>query len=212
MANTQYSDLISEVLPQLAADPSDPVTEQAIKRAVIEFCRESWVWRYIPDTQDVVAGLLEYDLEPPQGADVVAVLDVQVNNVPVTSRTIEMLNQEFPGWRTTSKTTKHFTQVDTSQILLAPLPEVGITAGLSMTLALQPKLTATSFPSWIANQYMERLADGAVGRLMLMSNKPWSDPANGADHRRRFEAAIANARNDAASALGRAPVRVTGQH
>ena len=212
MANTQYSDLISEVLPQLAADPSDPVTEQAIKRAVIEFCRDSWVWRYIPDAADVVAGVLEYDLEPPQGADIVAVLDVQVNNVPVTPRSIEMLNVEFPGWRTTPKTTKHFTQLDTSQILLAPLPEIGITGGLAMTLALQPKRTATGFPSWISNQYMERIADGAVGRLMLMSDKPWSDASNGAMHMARFMAAIANARNDAVSALGRAPVRTSSQH
>ena len=31
MANIKYSELLDEVLPYLAADPSDPVTENAIK-------------------------------------------------------------------------------------------------------------------------------------------------------------------------------------
>lgn len=212
MANVKYSELLDEVLPSLPADPSDPVTENAIKRAVIEFCASSWIWRYIPDPLSVVAGEAFYDLEPPAGADIATVIDVALNNVPLTPKAIEQLNAEIPGWRTTQVTPKYFTQVDTEQIILAAVPPTSITDGLTMTLALQPNQSATGFPKWIFNQYIYALADGALAKLMLMPNKPWTDAKTGADRRNRFEAAIANARNSVTSGLGRAAGRVKYQH
>jgi hypothetical protein len=212
VANILYSDLIDEVLPQLAADPSDPVTEQAIKRAVIEFCRESWIWRFLPDPQSVRSGLLEYDLEPPTGADIAAVIDVEYNKVPLTPKSVEWLNKEIPGWRATKAAVKYYTQIDTEQVLLAPLPADTVTNGLVMTVALQPSQTATGFPKWIANQYIYPIAEGAMAKLMLMPAKPWTDLANGQDHRTRFEQAFNDAREAAVSALGRAAVRTSSQH
>lgn len=212
MANTKYSDLLDEVLPYLAADPSNPVTQNAIKRAVIEFCAGSWVWKYLPDSLDVTAGEAFYDLEPPLGSDVTAVMDVAHNNVPLKNRSIEWLDRELPGWRTTAATPKYFTQLDTAQIILAALPESTITSGLTMTLILQPSQTADNFPAFIANQHFEDLANGAIGRLMLMPGKTWSDPANGAGRIASFQNAIGNARASAVRALSRAEIRVTPYH
>ena len=56
------------------------------------------------------------------------------------------------------------------------------------------------------------LAEGALAKLMMMPNKPWTDIQNGADRRTKFEVGIANARASAVSALGSAPQRVTAQH
>lgn len=212
MANTKYSDLLDEVLPFLAADPSDPVTENAIKRTVIEFCAGSWIWRYLADPMDVVAGEARYALEPPSGADITAVIDVTHNNVLLENRSTTWLDNEIPGWRSTRKTPKYFTQVDTEEIILAAVPDVGVTGGLVMTLALQPTQRASDFPRWIANRYIYDLANGAISKLMMIPGQPWTDIANGADRRTKFEAAMANARNDAASAVGRAPGRVRAQH
>ncbi len=212
MANIKYSELLDEVLPYLPADPSDPVTENAIKRAVIEFCSSSWIWRHLPDPITVIAGEAYYDLEPPTGTDIAAVIDVALNNVPLTAKSIAQLDDEIPGWRTTQITPKYYTQLDTEQVILAAVPPTGITDGLTMTLAVQPSQTATGFPKWIFNQYLYALADGALGKLMLMPNKPWTDLVNGADRRNRFESAIANARANAVSGLGRAAGRVKYQH
>lgn len=212
MANFKYADLLDEVLPYLAADPSNPVTENAIKRSVIEFCAGSWIWRYIPDPIDVVAGQARYTLEPPSGTDVSVVIDVQHNTTPLPARSTSWLDAEIPGWRTIRKTPKYHTQTDTEEIILAAVPEVNLPAGLTMTLALQPSQRSKDFPGWIGNQYIYDLANGAVSRLMLMPNRPWTDLQNGADRRARFDAAIANARAAAASAVGRAPGRVKPQH
>jgi hypothetical protein len=208
----KYSELINDVLPSLNADPSDPVTEYAIKRACIDFCAGSWIWQYMPDPIDVEAGEAYYDLEPETGADVTVVMDVSHNNVPLQGKSIAWLDNNLPGWRTTRAVPKYYTQVDTDQIILAAVPDANIAAGLTMTLALQPSQAAVGLPKWIFTQYLYTLAAGAMARLMLMPNKPWTDLQNGAMHAANFQGAIANARASSLAALGRAAHRVTSQH
>lgn len=212
MLIAKYSELIDDVLPSLAADPSYPVVENAIKRACIEFCAGSWLWKHLPDAIDVTAGESTYDIELLPATDITTVIAAELNNVTLEPKTIEWLNKEIPGWRTTLKTPKYFTQVDTEQVILAAVPDASITAGLTLTIALQPSQNSTGLPKWIFNQYLYALADGAIARLMLMPAKPWTDLINGQDRRSRFEAAIANARSNAVSALSRAAMRTTSQH
>ena len=212
MATTKYADLLDEVLSYLAADPSNPVTENAIKRAVIEFCAGSWIWKYLPDTLTTLSGEAFYDLEPPTGADVSVVMHVALDGVPLTHKSIEWLDVELPRWRTTGGTPKYFSQIDSEQIVLAPMPDAGVTNGLSMTLALQPSQSATGFPAWIGNQYFEDLVNGALSRLMLMPNKPWTDIINGAGRRAAFDAAMNNARASAVRSLARAEIHSKSHH
>lgn len=212
MATTKYSDLIRDVLPFMAADPSDPVTETAIKRTVIEFCSDSWIWKVFQDPVGVIAGINEYDLEPDTGTDVSAVVAAELAGVPILSKAVTWLNKEIPRWKTVRGTPKYFTQLNTETILLAPLPQDTLPLSLTLTLALQPAQTSESFPAWIYNQYADTLINGAVARLMLMNGRPWADPATGVDRRMAFKADTADARNTAISALGIAPVRATPQH
>ena len=212
MATVKYTDLLPEVLPNLAADPSEPVTVAAIKRACIQFCRESWVWKALPDPADLVAGETTYDLEARSGADVSAVINVTANGVPLKNRNSPWLDTELPGWRTTRATPKYYTQVNTQQVIIAPVPDLNVTGGLVMTLAMQPSQKATGLPDWLYNQYLYSLAHGALAYLMLMPGKAWTDRELGANYFKLFENAIADARADAESALGRAPVRSTYQH
>ena len=212
MAIIKYSELLDDVLPSLAADPSDPVTEYAIKRACIEFCAESWIWKDLGDPLDVEAGEAVYALEPANGADITAVMDVAYNGTPLTAKSISWLDSQLPGWRTTQATPQYFTQVDSEQIILAPVPPDTLADGLTLTVALQPTSNSAGLPKWIVNQYMYALAEGAIARLMLMPDKPWTNIGNGQDRRRNFEASIANARAGAVTALGRAALRVAPQH
>lgn len=212
MANTKYSDLMDDVLPTLAADPSDPVTEHAIKRSVIEFCAGSWIWKYLPDAIDVTAGEAVYDLEPLPATDIAAVMSVALDGYPLDAKATDWLDANVPGWRTTRATPRYFTQVDTEQVILAQVPAATLVGGLVLTMAMQPSQNSTGFPAWIANQHLYALADGAISRLMLMPNKPWTDLANGQDRRAKFDAAISNARANAVGGLSRAPTRTASQH
>lgn len=212
MLIAKYSELIDDVLPSLSADPSYPVVEYAIKRVCIEFCAGAWIWQFIQDPIDVEAGESYYDLEPEIGSDITAVMDVSHNNVHLTAKSISWLDTQLPGWRTQPAVPKYYTQVDTDQIILAAVPDSNISGGLTMTLALQPSQSSQGIPKWIFNQFMYALAEGAMARLMLMPNKPWTDLATGAMHASNFSGSIANARASTLAALGRAAHRVTPQH
>lgn len=212
MANTDYIDLLDDVLPSLAADPSDPVTEAAARRVVTEFCAATWVWQHLPAPVNVVANQASYPITAPADADIASVLTVEHDGAPIEARSVEWLNANAPRWRTSAATPRHFTQIEQDQLILAPLPSAGLAQGLTMTLALQPKRTATGAPAWLMTKYRYSLVDGVLARLMLMANKPWSDPANGQDRRNSYEAAVANARADAVAALGGGVLRVTPQH
>lgn len=212
MASIKYSDLLKEVLPGLSADPSDPVTENAIKRAVIELCARSWIWKMLCDQADVTAGESVVDMEPEMGASVAAVVSVEYNGKPIEPADISRLDASRPGWRMTTGEPVAFTQIDAGQIILTPTPDATQRGALSITLALQPSLTATGFPKWIAEKYLESIADGALARLLLMPGKPWADGTSGQLARSRFDQAIATARSSAASSIGRAALRVTSQH
>lgn len=212
MATTKYSDLISDVLPQLAADPSDPVTEAAIKRACTEFCSGSWIWQHVPDPIDIEASVIEYDLDPPVGADITTIIDVTINGQPGKLRDLSWINQQIPRWRKEPGNVMFASQINTEQLILAPCPAWSVTGGIELTMALQPSLKATGLPRWIATQYLYALVDGAVGYLMLMPGADWSDPNLSVIKLKSFQAAINGARNDAVSALGRGPTRTTPQH
>lgn len=207
MAILKYSDLRSEVLPYLKADPSNPITDRAIKKAVIEFCNRSWVWKHMPDPQDVTVGESYYDLEYPQGSEISSVIGVALDGVPLDPKAIDWLDLNEPRWRTVQATPKYYTQVDTEQIILAYVPQYSVSGGLTMTLAVQPDQTSTSFPKWIGTQYWYVLVSGALANLMLMSNEDYSDDAKGAYHLGIFNAGIADARGDGVGALGRAVTR-----
>lgn len=209
MASTKYSDISSEITPHLAAYPPEPTVENAIKRAVIEFCSLSLIWKHLPDPIDVNAGEAEYNIELPPGSEVAMVMNAAVDGDPLTAQSTEMLDKAMPGWRTASATAKFYTQIEPGQIILAPIPVSTVTAGLVLTLALRPSISATSFPKWIANKYLYEISDGAISKLMLMSGKTWSDAQNGTFRKSQFDTAIAQARESSAKALGRAVIRTT---
>lgn len=208
----KYSMLLPEVLPYLAADPSTPLAESAIKGAVIDLCKSSRIWRHYPDPQNLVSGVQEYDLEPLPNSVVSRVLSCRVDGVPITPLSTDQMDETYPNWKTDVGQPGFFTQIDTSQIILAPIPNMNIARGLVMTLALQPSQASTTFPDWIAAQYMEEIAAGARGKLMLIPGKPWTDQKTGVMYMQKLQDAGSNARESAFKGLGQAITRTTSHH
>lgn len=208
MASTKFSDLIPDVLTVMSADPSDPVTEHAIRRAAITFCRESWVWKEVCDPLDVLVGESTYDLEPPTGADVARVVTAYLDGAELTPSSIDSPVFSSAG----SGHPKLWAQVDTEQIILAPHPDSTITAALVVTLALQPSQTSQSLPKWIATQHHDTIINGAIAFLLGMPGQTWTDYNLAAAKDSAFRAGISDARSSAVAGLSRASLRTTSHH
>lgn len=212
MANLDYSDLLGEVLPYLAADPSDPVTEGAIKRAVIELCTKALVWKHVEFTADVVAGVSAYQITPPTGSTVVGVAEVLYDGRQISAKSFSTLNATKPGWMSTQGDPEAYTQIETDRLILAPVPSSSVVSGLHVTLYLAPEYDASEAPAWILERHRYAIAEGAISRLMMMPGKKWTDLQGGIDRRARFESQIANAANDATVGTASAVIRTTAYH
>lgn len=212
MANIDYSDLLGEVLPYLAGEPSDPVTQGAIRRAVIDFCTRTRLWKHMPSPIDVAAGMSAYDITAPADAAIVAALDVCFDGVPLVPTSFANLNATKPGWFNDPGPPRQYTQIEPSRILLASVPTGNLVDGLVVTVALAPSVTSTGAPDWLMTQYRYALAEGAIAHLMLMPGKPWTDIQGAIDRRARFDEHIGNARAVGEVGAQAGVIRTTTQH
>ena len=208
----KYTAFVPDVKVQLTADPSDLVVENAIKNAAIELCRNSWVWREYASATTVTANEPRIDIELPAGSDLVTVLTVTLDGLLLDPESGDRLDTLYPRWATDTGAPKRYTQTDMSSLILSPVPDANYPDALVIYYAVAPKRSATSLPDWIANDFWEDIVNGSLARLMMMSNRPWTDLDNGGMRRRQFDAAIGLARDSALRALGRAPTRVTAHH
>lgn len=213
MANIRYDQLTALILPEVQGC-SDPMAEQAIRDAAIEFCQRSMVWTHIADPQSIVASNAIYDIEPPSGATLVEIKSIKVSNqtAPLDPMSIDQLDQEYPDWRTATGEPFAFTQVEDAEFILAYVPDTSIDDGLQITLTVQPARNSTGIPEWINNRYQEVILAGAKARLMRKQGTAWYNPQQAADYRSEFDSGIAGAKEDSTLSSVRAAVRTTSRH
>jgi len=202
MSTTKYTDLFNEVLPEVPGC-SNPLAESAIKNAVIAFCRDSWVWGYTPDAQNVELGVAEYPLEAPAGADVAEVQVLSIEGVPLDPLTADDIAAERAGFTVND---------DHTSVTIYPTPTENITGGLTFYLTLAPRRASTSFPAWLFSKFSDGLTAGAKARLMRIPSKPWTDMKLGAHYLNEFRIEVAAAKEESLRKFGRAVIRTTSQH
>lgn len=213
MANIRYDQLTALILPEVQGC-SDPMAEQAIRDAAVEFCQRSMVWTHIADTQSITAGMASYDIEPPSGATLVEIKAIKVSDQTdqLEAMSVDQLNQKYPDWQTKSGTPFAFTQIEDSEFILAYVPDKDIIDGLQIALTVQPARNSTGFPEWINNRYQEAILAGAKARLMRKQGTAWYNPQQAIDYRSEFDLGIAGAKEDSTLSSVRAAVRTTSRH
>jgi hypothetical protein len=211
MATIRYDQLTQLVLPEVQGC-SDPLAEQAIRDAVVEFCQRSRVWVHFADNQDVVAGQAAYDIEPPTGAMLVEVKNVKYNGKTIEPMPVDELDSTMPGWKTLTGTPSAYTQINDDEFLLALVPDVSIASGLEITLVVAPSRSSQSFPDWINNRYQDAIMASAKSRLMLKQGTNWYNPQQGLAYKQDFDRACSSGNEASTLSLLRSSVRTTSQH
>jgi len=206
MADTAYTAFFDHVLPAVPGCPQ-PMAIDAIRRAAIEFCEKTLAWIYKHPAINVVAAQMAYPFVPPTGAVVAKVLQAWHNDIKITPKTPDELNEIYANWLTIAGTPQYITQDDERNLLLVPTPSAALTAGLVLRVALKPTLASDDIETSIYEEYRDAIASGAKARLMLIKDKPYSDMELGALEMGLFNAAVADAKFKAQKGCGRARVR-----
>lgn len=150
-----------------------------------EFFTESNIWRETVsfDVKATTANPLEepeayaYEIYPAAG-QIVRLLEVRNGDgVPVAA------DMPIPG-----------------HVRLALSPNADGVYYATVALSVSDPVTRDGlpmFPTWVLQRYMPCIQDGVMGRMMTQLAKPYTSPAIGAVHLRRFRQSIGKARTEA---------------
>jgi len=142
-----------------------PLVATAIVDATIQFCEETHVLQVVPDPQALRAGQDEYDIDPVYpGMTLSRVLKVWYGPD-------EFFARGHPLW---------WEEVDPKTLRIHPMPDESAARHepLMMRLALKPERTATQLPDELARDWMDAVVGGAVMRLAMTPDQPYSSDAN----------------------------------
>jgi hypothetical protein len=191
-------DWLPYVLPRATGCP-ESVALQHIRKAIIELCRESMIWRETQDTIDASIDETEYEYEQDSGQQVLQLLSVKVGGWPVdliaADKGRALLDQQS-GQRFAFGTFTGF--------VVNPAQADGVELVTYSVVA--PSITATRVPDSFG-RYLDGIADGALSTILTAKDKSYSDPAGAIVAKTAWELCKTSAAADALRGFARAPGR-----
>ena len=179
-----------DFLPLLQSSlPRCPVPQiiSELRSAAIRFCKESRVWRHRSDLMDVYKDECRYVFEPPPDATVVSTREASFRAeilIPLDDRVV----RDEPG------IPNSFQVEEPGVVRLIPCPREDEEAVLQTVNVLAPYVTAGVCPKFLLDFHGEVIASGAKAILMLVPDKPWSDPARSQVEQKKFDDGLAEIR------------------
>lgn len=167
-----FSSLVKEVLPYVPFCP-DPLVEQNLRSATIEFCERSKAYVLDMDAFNTISGVYEYDFDIPTGTEVHQVLQMTYDGRdmdPISPRSLEV---NYPDWRDRTGRPHVYLQKTPSTFWLVPVPQGSFPVIASV--ALKPSRTSNNIDTTISNQYRDGIIYGTLYRLLRMPGREWTN-------------------------------------
>lgn len=200
---TPLSAFLPYVLPHAYGCP-DPVAEQAIRDACIEFCGRSNLIQAV-DVQSTLAGVADYAVSTPAQQNLSQVLAVtvganqlrpvsisDVNHGAAMRAGVENVDAVVESARGTPGAYYQTTPTDTL-IYLWPVPAVAEVNALAIRAAYVPTRAATDVEDVLFEDWANEIASGALARLLSMPAQVFTNPKFADAHEKRFGDAVASA-------------------
>lgn len=197
-----YTAFLNDVMPDVPGCTLD-IAKHAIKNACIEFCEKSLILQRDYDPVTVVAGVVDYDIEPPTGSLVTRIMRAWYKTTelialaPDAIENAEVYNRLFTGANTDRQDPKYILQKDERTYSLYPIPVSTVANALTMRVAYKPSRSSTTVDDVVYEDYSEAIAAGAKARLMMSPGKPYTNPQLAGAHMEIFRQAVNIARQRA---------------
>jgi len=223
-----FSKLFPYVLPQ-APTCSNMLAEQNIRRAAIDLCQRSRVWRTTQHPLPLQNDFCEYEFEPDDGADRVQIEWVTYEGrrlEPTTEQRLFHCDREWPKRRGCPT---HYMEMNPGYIRLWPTPNDWLSSfapptaestnetvascdsgpcSVVVRISQRPRLDSNGMDSQVMEDHYGAIVNGALSYLMYMPGKEWSNPQLAQQYEASFVAGINKAQNQAIDG-NLQPVRTT---
>ena len=156
---------------QFAPTCPEPTAFWAIRQAAIDFCEATRTWRY----EDEFSVTDEYaqGITTPFGSVLLDIEQVRFNGCPLKRVTNAYLDERYPRWRDAEMTSapNYVTQTEMNTIRIHPVQD----GTVRVALWLKPTQDCDELPDYLSDQYREVIANGALGRILAIPGKPFTN-------------------------------------
>lgn len=170
-------------------DAPDPLARQALRKAARTFCRRTRAWREWCATTLGDAG--RYAITLPTNAETLRIERVTLDRTPLG--VVPFTWAEYDP-----DTYSDDADIGVVSPDLATLIVTGpvLTGDVRTQLSLQPTRSATGVSDFVANRYLETIANGAASELLRTSGADWYDAQKASICLSVFEGGITDACDD----------------
>ena len=198
---TAHTAFLDYVLPHVPGCTNEMALLE-IKNTIIDFCEKSLVLQVDHDPVTTIAGIMDYELEPPRDFLVTKVMKAWFKGQELTPQSIEEIQtpsvfNQNSGYLVNRGDPRYILQKDARTFSVYPIPNERVTNALTLRVALKPTRSATTIDDLIFEEYAETIGHGAISRLALSPDKPYTDPRLAAARAGLYQAGLNVARERA---------------
>ena len=165
----------SRILPYLPGC-SEPMVDQVLIDAAIEFCENSLAIRQNLDPFYTRLGADEYDLDPPTNQYTIArVLSVNVAGEELAPVMVETVRNDFSS--VNARPRGFYTDRVDSVLVLRLTPPPDGKYEVKVVAALRPSRTATQLDDDLLNLWVTPVTQSALAKAMMIPDQPFTNPA-----------------------------------
>lgn len=170
--------------------------ESEARASAIEFCYQSRAWTE-KRLVEVEAGEQQVRLRPSQEGRVEQVLAATLVSGTCPRPLRMVVDRKHMTDRTGEPVYYSEGRRGPNPVMnLWPVPDKPVE--LELFVALVPQRQSRSIPDHISEVWHDAIVCGALARLLMQSNKPWTDPQKSTYYREKFAAAVREARHKTA--------------
>lgn len=192
----RYADFIDELRRECLEAPFATLESEA-RAAAIQFCQQSRVWTE-ERRVDVEPGEAQVRLRPSQEGRVDQVLKAAVIREGSSYELKKVMDRNnFSDQQGDPRYWGEGRRGPNPVMNLWPVPKNPVT--LELYVVLVPQRQSRSIPDHISEVWHDAIIHGALSRLLMQSNKPWTDPQKAAYFKQEFAVAVRDARQKSVS-------------
>lgn len=175
-----HTDFLDYVMPHVPGATVEMALLE-IKNTIIDFCEKSLILQESLDPVAAVQNIMDYDLEPPKDRLVVKIIKAWFKGVELTPVSVDEIHS--PSWYNQNadyvvlkQDPTMITQKDTETFSVYPIPGKTEANVMTLRVALKPTRSTNSIDDFVYENYAETIGHGAIARLSLSPDKPYTNP------------------------------------
>lgn len=175
--------------------------ERTLRKMATDLCQRAKVWRAELPQINLVAGTTEYTPASPVAYGEVVEIISAYTTISGQNRDLKWVSYEkarrlYPEWPMSEDGTPLLVTSRTAgTIMLAPTPDAVGT--MNAYAVLRPTATTDSWEDTMYREFHRELFHGVMHELMLMPERPWSNPKLAEYHGKQWTFLLATARDRA---------------